>query len=230
MHHLRSILAALLASTAALPPSSAGAGPGVALTDADKQATARHYVDAGLAAQNAKDFAAAVDFYLRAYDLVPHPLLIYNMGEAHRLAGHPAEALAHYRRYLAADPTGARAADATHQLAPLEREVEAEAARVATEERAKAEAARREREAQEAEERRLAELARRAEEERRLEQRRREDVERALREEAARSAARRRGSRLQLAGLGGGTAGVHSVVHRVWLGERAGDRADKVSA
>src|SRR6185503_6645188 len=71
-----------------------------------KKQQAKTYVDAGLAAQEAGDYAAAIDFYEKAYALIPHPVLLFNIAQAHRLNGNAAEALDHYRRYLAADPDG----------------------------------------------------------------------------------------------------------------------------
>lgn len=74
-----------------------------------KKQLAKQYVQAGLAAQKARDYDAALVFYGKAYEAVPHPILIFNMAQAHRLAGRLAEALDHYRRYLAADPKGSEA-------------------------------------------------------------------------------------------------------------------------
>jgi tetratricopeptide (TPR) repeat protein len=70
---------------------------------------ARLYVDAGLAAQQAQDYDTAITLYSKAYQVMPHPLLIFNLAQAHRLAGHPEKALALYQRYLAEDPRGAQA-------------------------------------------------------------------------------------------------------------------------
>lgn len=69
----------------------------------------RHNVDAGLAAQNGHDYDAAILFYSKAYELVPHPVLLFNIAQAHRLAGHVDQAVDAYRRFLATNPTGAEA-------------------------------------------------------------------------------------------------------------------------
>src|SRR5687767_275963 len=78
--------------------------------DKQKAKTAKQYVDAGLAAQNDKDYDTAISLYLKAYQLIPHPTLLFNLGQAHRLAGKLADAKTYYEKYLAADPKGAHAA------------------------------------------------------------------------------------------------------------------------
>src|SRR5262245_40889355 len=53
--------------------------------NAKLRAVAKSYVDAGLAAQSAGDYDTAITFYVKAYDLVPHPTLLFNIAQAHRL-------------------------------------------------------------------------------------------------------------------------------------------------
>src|SRR5262249_54217758 len=48
---------------------------------ADKTKVAKQYVDAGLAAQGTGDYDTALTMYSKAYQLVPHPLLIFNMAQ-----------------------------------------------------------------------------------------------------------------------------------------------------
>ena len=86
----------------------------------DKVKVAKQYVDAGLAAQSTGDYDTAITLYSKAYQLVQHPLLIFNMAQAHRLAGHVEQALALYARYLAEDPHGAQAQTAHELVAELE--------------------------------------------------------------------------------------------------------------
>lgn len=85
-------------------------------SNADKQA-AKKLVDAGIAAQNAKDYDGAIELYQKAFALVPHPTLLFNVGQAHRLAGRPGEAIPFYERYLALDPTGPESSTAREILA-----------------------------------------------------------------------------------------------------------------
>src|SRR5689334_12813063 len=51
---------------------------------------ARKLVDEGIAAQNAKDYDKAIALFLKAFSLDPHPILLFNVAQAHRLAGCPA--------------------------------------------------------------------------------------------------------------------------------------------
>jgi hypothetical protein len=110
------VAAALIASA----PESAGAQPApkAAPSAADKQAAAK-LVDAGIAAQDAKDYDKAIELYKRAYALVPHPTLMFNIGQAHRLAGRPAQAATFYKRYLELDPKGGESAAAHAALAAI---------------------------------------------------------------------------------------------------------------
>src|ERR1041384_162754 len=115
----------------------------------DKNKVARQYVDAGLAATDAGDSDTAIDLDAKAYELVPNPLLIFNMAEANRFAGRIDQALKQYTDYLARDPKGIRAQAAREEIKRIE------AARE---------------EARKADEARKAEQARKAEEARKLEQ------------------------------------------------------------
>lgn len=88
--------------------------------NASTRAAARKLVDEGIAAQNAGDYDRAVALYLRAFSLDPHPLLLFNVGQAHRLAGCPRRAVPFYERYLTLEPTGAQAGPARAALAEIE--------------------------------------------------------------------------------------------------------------
>jgi tetratricopeptide (TPR) repeat protein len=99
------------------------------------KAVAKQYVDAGLAAQSSGDYDSAITFYEKAAALVPHPVLTFNIAQAHRLAGRIDQALRLYRAYLEADPHGSQAATAREIIAEIERQ-RAEAARRADEARA----------------------------------------------------------------------------------------------
>lgn len=118
-----------------MTPAGGRRGP----IDKSKAKTAKQYVEAGLAAQKAGDYDTALTMYQKAYDLVPHPVLIFNMAQANRLAGRGEEALAQYNKYLAAEPNSAQAQTAREFVAELTaRKAELDAAQA---EAAKAEAA-----------------------------------------------------------------------------------------
>lgn len=109
----------------ALSASAPGCGwkqarPGAsAPTQADKQA-ARGLVDEGIAAMDARDYARAVALYTRAFAVVPHPILLFNIGQAYRLAGHPDRAVPYYEHYLQREPGGEEAAAARAWLTKLD--------------------------------------------------------------------------------------------------------------
>lgn len=100
--------------------------PRVQAQSVDKTQTAREYVSAGLAAQKAGDYDTALTFYGKAYELVPHPVLLFNMAQANRLAGRTDKAIELYKKYLAVDPRGQQAKVATNFVAEHDAQVVAE--------------------------------------------------------------------------------------------------------
>src|SRR6185369_136753 len=120
---MRVLLGLMLLGSILTTVGSVGALAQPAPADAkakDKQKVAKQYVDAGLAAQNSGDYDTALIFYSKAYQLVPHPLLIFNMAQAHRLAGRTEKALTLYAKYLSEDPNGAQAQMARDLVAEIE--------------------------------------------------------------------------------------------------------------
>src|SRR5262245_54914867 len=142
----------LLCSIAMVHPLFAHADP----VSEEVKAKANEYVAKGLASQEAGDYDAAIGFYSSAYQLLPHPVLLFNIAQAHRLAGRIDQALGYYQRYLDEDPRGAQARTARELVAELKKR--------------KAEEARRSDEARKIDEARKAEEARRAEEARKVEE------------------------------------------------------------
>jgi hypothetical protein len=61
----------------------------------------------------AGDHEAAIDLYKQAYDVVPQPLLLSNIGSEYEQAKKPIQALKYFCKYLDADPTGSNASYAT---------------------------------------------------------------------------------------------------------------------
>lgn len=131
----------------------------------DKKQAARKYTEAGLTAAKLGDYDTAIGFYQKAYALVPHPTLTFDIAEAHLLAGRIDQALTLYKRYLSDAPSGPLAQDARDRIAEIEAR-KAEQARKAEEERQagerKAEDERKAAEARKAEEARRGEQARKA--------------------------------------------------------------------
>lgn len=105
---------------AASTPGGVGAEPA---RTGDKKLIARRYMAAGLAAQQTGDYGIAVTMYWKAYQLVAHPVLIFDIAQAHRLAGHLAEAVRQYEQYVAVEPSGPEAQTARRFIAELEIEM-----------------------------------------------------------------------------------------------------------
>jgi tetratricopeptide (TPR) repeat protein len=196
---------------------------------ADSQKTAKQYVDAGLAAQKTRDYDTAVAMYQKAYDLVPTAVLLFNIAQAHRLAGRDSQAKVFYERYLGAEPKGPHAALARELLGEIDvrlavlakeaAEARVAAARAEADEKAAADA--KARMDEEAREKAAADEAKRAERER-------ADAERKQREQALVRV--ERGRPLRIAGIATACAGVASLGVGVFFGLRARSLSDELSA
>jgi tetratricopeptide (TPR) repeat protein len=92
-----------------------------------KKKLAKQYVDSGLAAQDAGDYDTALSLYGKAYELVPHPALLFNMAQVHRLAGRLEAAVDLYGQYLASEPSGPMAKTSRELLTALEAQLAADA-------------------------------------------------------------------------------------------------------
>jgi tetratricopeptide (TPR) repeat protein len=79
----------------------------------------RAHVEAGDRAFDAGDYRRAADEYLAAYQLIPLPDLLYNLGQCYRLADDAARAVEYYQRYLRVAPTGAAADKAREHIERL---------------------------------------------------------------------------------------------------------------
>jgi tetratricopeptide (TPR) repeat protein len=175
MISVRLVLFAMIAIASL--PMAAHAQPTPTASQTD---TARQYVNAGLAAQNTGDYDTAITLYEKAYALVPHPVLLFNMAQANRLAGRIERALALYAKYLAEAPNGPQAQDARALIAEIEAKQAEDARRL--EEARQAELARK------AEQARNAEEARHAEEARKLQAARDAEAQQARDREASQAA------------------------------------------
>lgn len=76
----------------------AAASPQDSLTDEQKQARA-HYLE-GKERYAKGDFDGAIEAWEKAYKLAPNPALHFNVARAHEQAGHVAEAVERYKRYI----------------------------------------------------------------------------------------------------------------------------------
>jgi hypothetical protein len=78
----------------------------------EKRAAAKAKFEEGLRHYQQGDYAQAVAAWEASYALVPAPLLLFNLGNAHRLNGDCPTAVSYYDRYLADDPNGPKRAEA----------------------------------------------------------------------------------------------------------------------
>src|ERR1700690_1483841 len=103
---------------AALLMLSAGVARG------DDQGTARDHYIKGTRAYELGLYDEAIAEYMAAYKTKDDPALLFNLGQAHRLAGHATEALHFYKTYLAKGPQGANRADVESEMRELKELVE----------------------------------------------------------------------------------------------------------
>jgi tetratricopeptide (TPR) repeat protein len=103
---------------AALLTLSAGVARG------DDQGTARDHYIKGTRAYELGLYDEAIAEYMAAYKAKDDPALLFNLGQAHRLAGHAAEALRFYKTYLAKLPEAANRADVESKIRELKEIVE----------------------------------------------------------------------------------------------------------
>lgn len=89
----------------------------------DVEAARRHYM------QGSKSFDLglydkAIEEYMAAYEAKPDPALLYNIGQAHKLAGHPVEAVRFYRTFLSRVPDAPNADEVRAKIAELQKAID----------------------------------------------------------------------------------------------------------
>jgi tetratricopeptide (TPR) repeat protein len=130
--HAPIIIYAALALGIALAPAPAGA-------QADARSEALRLALEAHTLYEAGEHERSVELLLRAYDLHPEPLLLYNLGRAYEGLGRIDEALDVYGRYLEAEPDAPRRGAVEQSIETL-RAMRAERERLAAErDRAEAE-------------------------------------------------------------------------------------------
>ena len=89
----------------------------------DIEAARQHY------SQGSKHFDLgrydeAIKEYMAAYDAKPDPALLYNIAQAHKLAGHAAEAIRFYRIYLIRVPNASNADEVRAKIVEQQKAIE----------------------------------------------------------------------------------------------------------
>jgi tetratricopeptide (TPR) repeat protein len=224
------LLGAFATAVAPVPVLAQPAQPAPAV-DPAKAKVAKQYVDAGLAAQNSGDYDTAITFYSKAYQLVPHPVLIFNIAQAHRLAGRNDQALRLYARYLAEDPNGAQAQTARDIIAEFEAKKADEAKKI--DDARKAEEARNADDARKTDDAHKADVARKAEEARHAQEleaaRVAEQKRVAEARESQEQADQAPGRNLRLSGIATGAVGAVSLIVGVGFGIHARSLSNELS-
>lgn len=114
-------LAAALA-VAGLPAAASAQGRGDDAAEKRRQASA--HVKQGDQHKDAGAYDDAAREYQAAYELVPHPVLFFNLAQVYRLKGDREQALEYYERYLAGDPDGRASAQARRFASELRAAIE----------------------------------------------------------------------------------------------------------
>lgn len=91
--------------------------PGLAFAQGAKEKQkAGELAKQAIAKSQAGDHEASVELYLKAFDIIPQPLLLSNVGSEYQAMDKPVEALKYFCKYLDADgPNGQNAAYVTAQ-------------------------------------------------------------------------------------------------------------------
>lgn len=89
-----------IASIACMLPAAVWAGPERAEQDQDARGRASEHFQRGVGLAEAGDYRQAVAEFKRAYDIVPEPEVLYNVGQAHLALGESVEAVRALGRYL----------------------------------------------------------------------------------------------------------------------------------
>lgn len=95
------------------------AAPAAAEIDAASRAKARELTERAIEKTKAGEHEAAIELYLRAYELSNEAILLSNIGSAFQTLGRRERALRYFCRYLDADPSGKLAGFAREQANQL---------------------------------------------------------------------------------------------------------------
>jgi tetratricopeptide (TPR) repeat protein len=92
---------------------------------ADDRAVAREHYNKGTKLFELGRYDDAIAEYDLAYQAKNDPVLLYNIAQAHRLAGHAQEAVDYYQSFLEKSPNSPRAAEVQLKIDELKRQLSA---------------------------------------------------------------------------------------------------------
>lgn len=119
---MKTIIAVLLLALGTV----AVAWPGRAVAEevsAETKAQAGQAFARGMKQYQAKEYEKAIAEFESGYKLIPQPVFLYNIAQAHRLAGVPDKALAMYRRYLRESPSAPNRSEVEERISALEQQL-----------------------------------------------------------------------------------------------------------
>jgi hypothetical protein len=94
--------------------------------DDARTAEVRRQFESGMAHFNLQEYDAAIHDFEAGYRLKPDPVFLYNLAQAHRLAGHRERALYFYRAYLRAQPDSPERGEVEGRIHDLQAQVDAQ--------------------------------------------------------------------------------------------------------
>lgn len=94
----RQYTVSFVVALAFVTPASIALSPAVAFAETPKKAAKAHH-DSGVKLYNLGRFDEAIAEFEKAYELDPHPILLFNIAQAHRQRGDAERAIFFYRRY-----------------------------------------------------------------------------------------------------------------------------------
>jgi tetratricopeptide (TPR) repeat protein len=90
---------------------------------AETKAQAGQAFARGMKQYQAKEYAKAIVEFESGYKLIPQPVFLYNIAQAHRLSGESEKALSMYRRYLRESPSAPNRAEVEERISALEQQL-----------------------------------------------------------------------------------------------------------
>ncbi len=124
---LRAVLVAALMAASSLGLERAAHGA----PSAETKAEAKRHFEQGKRFQDLGKLDDAIRAYQAAYDLVPLPQLLFNLGQAYRLKGDMRKALDAYEKFLVATPEGPGRDEARRNIKMVKLRIEVEEAEAA---------------------------------------------------------------------------------------------------
>jgi tetratricopeptide (TPR) repeat protein len=84
---------------------------------------ARKAFERGMGYYQKDEFDKAIEQFDVGFRLIPNPLFLYNMAQAHRLSNRPEKSLELYRRYLRESPDAKNRSEVEERIAVLEKQL-----------------------------------------------------------------------------------------------------------